>query len=305
MPLRTYRDAVVLITGGASGIGRALAEELGRRGASVVIVDLQSELGARVADEIRTAGGNAKAVALDVRDAPAFERVVQGVFADEGRIDYFFNNAGTGSIGEVLNLSPEDWELVVGVNLGGVLNGIRAVYPRMVKQGFGHIVNTASVAGLGPTPLMVPYATTKHALVGLSKSLRVEAETHGVFVSVLCPGVVRTPLLTGGALMRKPPGWRDDRILSLWEKLRPVEPAPFANQVLDAVAKNRRVIVLPRHAAVISALLRTFPALEDWLARRALKSLLADAPELAGEPKDELTPLERSASPRESASSRN
>jgi NAD(P)-dependent dehydrogenase (short-subunit alcohol dehydrogenase family) len=281
MPIRAFQDAVALITGGASGIGRALAQDLARRGASVVLADLQTELAEQTASDIRASGGDASAVTLDVRDAGAFERVVDQVWRDHERIDYFFNNAGTGSIGEVLTLTAEDWDLVLGVNLHGVLNGIRAVYPRMAKQGFGHIINTASMAGLGPTPLLVPYATTKHAVVGLSKSLRPEAELHGVRVSVLCPGVVRTPLLTGGAFMRKPKGWREDRAMPLWEKLRPIEPEPFARDVLRAVAKNRGVIVLPWHAAFLTRLLAAFPGLQETIARAMLRRINREMPELS------------------------
>jgi NAD(P)-dependent dehydrogenase (short-subunit alcohol dehydrogenase family) len=271
-----FRGAVALITGGASGIGKALGQELARRGAKVVLADLQGELAEKSAGEIRAAGGDARAATLDVRDFGAFERVA----AECERIDYFFNNAGTGSIGEVLSLRAEDWDLVLGVNLMGVVNGIRVVYPRMAKRGSGHIVNTASVAGLGPAPFLVPYATTKHAVVGLSKSLRPEAERHGVRVSVLCPGVVRTPLLTGGAFMRKPPGWQDDKALSIWKKLRPVDPEPFAKGVLAAVAKNRAVIVLPWHAALLMRVLGAFPGLQQPLGRGMLKKLETDAPEL-------------------------
>lgn len=286
MGLRVFRDSVAVITGGASGIGRALGHELSRRGASVVLADLQGELAASEAEAIRRAGGKATATALDVREADALDALSERVRSEHGRVDFFFNNAGTGSIGEVLHLERDDWELVLGVNLMGVIRGIAAFYPLMVEQGFGHVVNTASIAGLGPAPLAVPYAATKHAVVGLSKSLRVEAARHGVRVSVLCPGVVRTPLLSGGVLVKKPEGYREGVVLGLWEKLRPVEPEPFARSVLDAVAKNRGVIVLPRHAAFVMRLLALFPALEEPLARRMLSDVHAAAPELfrRGEP---------------------
>jgi NAD(P)-dependent dehydrogenase (short-subunit alcohol dehydrogenase family) len=280
MALRLFRDSVAVITGGASGIGRALGHELAKRGARVVLADLQGELAGEEAAAIRRAGGGAVAVQLDVRDATAMDALAERLMAEHGRVDLVFNNAGTGSVGEVLHLEQEDWDLVLGVNLTGVINGIRAFYPRMAKQGFGHIVNTASVAGLGPAPLAAPYATTKHAVVGLSRTLRVEAARHGVRVSALCPGVVRTPLLSGGVLVKKPAGYREEAVLGLWEKLSPVEPEPFARSVLDAVARNRGFIVLPRRTAFVMRLLALFPALEEPLARRMLESVHAVAPEL-------------------------
>ncbi|MBC7174389.1 MAG: SDR family NAD(P)-dependent oxidoreductase, partial [Polyangiaceae bacterium] len=143
-----YVGAVALITGGASGIGRALCEALAERGAEVVVADRQAEEGEAVAAAIRAAGGNAYAATLDVRDADAFRAVAEGVVKSSGRIDLFFNNAGIGVAGEVERYSRRDWDEVVDVNLRGVIHGIDAVYPIMITQGRGHIVNTASMAGL-------------------------------------------------------------------------------------------------------------------------------------------------------------
>jgi NAD(P)-dependent dehydrogenase (short-subunit alcohol dehydrogenase family) len=244
--IRIFDGATAIVTGGASGIGRALAEELAKRGCGVVLADLQIELAEEVASEIRVSGGKAKAVKIDVADFPAMERIVQETVERTGRLDYIFNNAGIGMGGNVNHYGIEDWNQMIDVNLRGVINGIQAAYKIMVAQGFGHIINTASMAGLMPGPGSVAYTTTKHAVVGLSKSLRAEAAQMGVRVSVLCPGVIRTPILEGGGKYGKmlidiPP----EQMRRLWEKLKPMSPNIFAKKVLNSVAKNKAIIIAP------------------------------------------------------------
>ncbi len=196
--IRVFKDAVAIITGGASGIGRALAEELAQRGCEVVLADRQIELSEEVAANINASGGKAIATKLDVSYFPAFDQLVQETVNRAGRLDYIFNNAGIG-IGGSANLhSIEDWNQIIDVNLRGVVNGVQAAYKVMLAQGFGHIINTASLAGITPAPGAVAYATTKYAVVGLSTSLRAEAAPLGIRVSVFCPGYIRTPILDGG-----------------------------------------------------------------------------------------------------------
>jgi NAD(P)-dependent dehydrogenase (short-subunit alcohol dehydrogenase family) len=200
--IRSFHDAVAIVTGGASGIGAALGRELAHQGARVVLADRQLELASEVVATINGAGGKAEAVELDVRDAIAFDAVVALTIERHGRLDYLFNNAGIAIGGEMREYRLDDWRDVVDVNLMGVVHGVQASYGRMIAQGYGHIVNTASVAGLLPSPFMGSYTTTKHAVVGLSRALRAEAARYGVRVSTLCPGVIRTPILTGGRFGR-------------------------------------------------------------------------------------------------------
>jgi NAD(P)-dependent dehydrogenase (short-subunit alcohol dehydrogenase family) len=244
--IHIFDGAVAIVTGGASGIGRALAEELAKRGCEVVLIDLQIDLAEQVASAIRTAGGKASAVEIDVTDFPAMEQVVQETLRRTGRLDYMFNNAGIVIGGYVSQYGIDDWNQIIDVNLRGVINGIQAAYKRMLAQGFGHIINTASMAGLMPGPGNVAYTTTKHAVVGLSKSLRAEASQMGIRVSVLCPGAVQTPILEGGGKYGKmlidiPP----EQMRRLLKKLKPMLPNIFAQKVLNAVAKNRAIIVVP------------------------------------------------------------
>lgn len=260
---------VVLITGGASGIGRALGEALADRGARVVLADRQLDLAENVAADIRRNGRTAEAVALDVRDAAAFARVANDISARFGGIDMFFNNAGIAIGGPMENYELKDWNDVFDVNLAGVTNGIQAIYPLMIRQKRGHIINTASMAGLITNANLGSYAATKHAVVGLSKALRVEAKRHGVRVSVLCPGFVRTAILEGGEFGRmKVPGVPAEAVKAAVERIRPMDPATFAQKALRAIERNEPIIVLPSWYKALWLLERVSPraSLALWTA---------------------------------------
>jgi NAD(P)-dependent dehydrogenase (short-subunit alcohol dehydrogenase family) len=275
--LRTYAGAQVIITGGASGIGRALGEELARRGAEVVLADLQIDLAEQVAAGIRAAGGKATAANLDVTDFQAVASLVQEVADRAGRLDYLFNNAGIVVAGEAHHYELPDWDRVIDVNLRGVIHGVQAAYPLMRRQGFGHIVNTASVAGLIPVPGLLSYCTSKYAVVGLSTSLRIEAAEQGIRVSVLCPGAVETPIAGGGKfgkILDAPPPEIQRR---LWEESWPIPVERLARSALNAIARNRAVIVTPWWWKLAWWVYRYFPAASVALSRkryRASKELI-------------------------------
>jgi NAD(P)-dependent dehydrogenase (short-subunit alcohol dehydrogenase family) len=244
--LRTYHQAAAVVTGAASGIGRALAEELAGRGSEVILADLQLEAAEEIASTIRTDGGKAQAFRLDVSDAAAVVSLLQDTAERTGRLDYLFNNAGIGIGGPIGLHTLEDWDRIIGVNLRGVIHGVHAAYPIMLKQGFGHIINTASMAGLMPSPGTVAYAATKNAVVGLSISLRAEVARAGIRVSVLCPGVVRTPMLEGGGKYGKVyPSAFAEQQRKMMELLRPIPPNQFARKALDAIARNKVIVVVP------------------------------------------------------------
>jgi NAD(P)-dependent dehydrogenase (short-subunit alcohol dehydrogenase family) len=254
-----FSGKIAVVTGGASGIGRALGQALARRGATVVLADVDDAGAKDVAQEI-----GATSAGLDVRDADAFAALVAEVVDEHGRLDLLFNNAGIGVGGEVAELTLAHWDRVIDVNLRGVVHGVIAAYPVMIRQGSGHIVNTASVAGLIPAPLLTPYAATKHAVVGLSTSLRGEAATHGVRVSAVCPGIIDTPIwdkMTPEGLP-EPPSIRTQFEAAKSSLLRRAySPAALADDVLDGVARNRALIVAPTHARMAWRLYRLAPRL--------------------------------------------
>ncbi len=262
--IRTFDGATAIVTGAASGIGRGLTEELAKRGCEVVLADRQLEVADEVASKTCASGAKASAFKVDVTDFRALEKLVQKTVERTGRLDYIFNNAGIGIGGYVNHYGIEDWNQMLDVNLRGVINGVQAVYKVMVNQGFGHIVNTASMAGLTPSPGNVAYATTKYAVVGLSNSLRAEAAHLGVHVSVLCPGFVRTAILEGGGKYGKmlidlsPEQHR--QMWEMIEKFKPLSPNMFAKRALDSVAKNKAIIIVPAWWKLIWLLNRFFPS---------------------------------------------
>lgn len=257
----TLQGGVALVTGAASGIGRALSEGLANRGAEVVLADRQIGLAEEVASQIRKRGGRATACELDVRSSSDFEALARETRSRTGRIDYLFNNAGIGIGGEIRNYTIEDWDDVIDVNLRGITNGIQAIYPMMIEQGFGHIVNTASVAGLVVTGLLASYTATKHAVVALSKVLRAEAKAYGLRVSVVCPGVIRTPILLCGKYGRNKTGVSNEEVATRFERLWPMDANLFADRVIADVARNRAIIIHPRRWRILWYLERIAPVL--------------------------------------------
>lgn len=232
-------DKIAIVTGGGSGIGEAVSQELARRGATVVVADINSGDASRVAEAIRRSGGRAEARQVDVSSEDAVRQMVEETAASHGRLDYLFNNAGIGIGGDARDLTSEHWRRVLGVDLFGVIYGTLAAYPIMTRQGFGHIVNTSSAAGLLPGPFNAPYNTSKHAVVGLSLSLRIEAADLGVKVSVVCPGFVRTSIYQTAVTVNIPQDKARSRLPAM------MEPPRAAQVILDGVEKNQAVIVFP------------------------------------------------------------
>jgi NAD(P)-dependent dehydrogenase (short-subunit alcohol dehydrogenase family) len=275
--LRIYDGSVAVVTGAGSGIGKALSEALARRGSRVVLADIDADEAEAAARGIRERGGRALAKRLDVASWPEFDAVVRETVEREGRIDYVFNNAGIGVAGDAADHTIDAWERIIGVNLRGVIHGVQCAYPVMIRQGFGHVVNTASMAGLTVNPGMISYTTTKHAVVALSRVLRAEAEVHGVRVSVLCPGAIRTPLLQGGryGIFVGPVPEATARAASLefFERLRPMPAPAFAEKALDLIARNKGTIILPGWWRVAWWIERAAPELASYLARRQFERL--------------------------------
>src|SRR3954471_7231696 len=185
---------VAVVTGGASGIGRAVAERLAGEGMRLVIADVEEAALAETEKAFADKGAEVLAVRTDVSDGAAVDALRDQTLERFGAVHLIHNNAGVGSGGPIWTLTEADWAWVLGVNLWGVIHGIRAFVPLLVEQGEGHVVNTASMAGLISTPMMAPYNASKHAVVTISETLHYDLQLAGspVRVSVLCPGVVQT-----------------------------------------------------------------------------------------------------------------
>lgn len=263
---------VAIITGGASGIGKALAEEMAERGCCVVLADIDYELLENTASALRASGARVEHRRVDVRNPEQVEGLIHGAFRELGRIDYLFNNAGINVLAELLDTSLEDWNRLIDVNLRGVVHGVHAAYPIMCDQGFGHIINTASVAGLAPTPAEGAYAATKHAVVGLSTALRIEAAAHGVKVSVVCPGAVDTPILYSSKHAKF-----DANAIAELSPEQPIPPRRAARLILRGVDRNRFFIVISKTANAFWRVYRLAPegslSIGKWVIKkiRAIK----------------------------------
>jgi len=261
------RGKVAVVTGSGSGIGRATAPLLAHHGAVVHVADLNAESAGKVVREIEAAGGTATAHALDVSDPDAVEAFAEKIFAAEGHVDVLHNNAGIGFGGTVESTTIEDWQRVIGVNLLGVAYGIQAFVPRMLRQGRpASVVNTASQAGLTPSPKMAPYCASKYGVVGLTESLNAELSKRGLHFSAICPGIIDTPIIATG-IMRGDVAEKQGKLTEFYDK-RGASPDEVAQAVLRAIEKHTLIVPVPRRQVTAPYLLhRISPQLFQPLAR--------------------------------------
>lgn len=266
-----FARKTAIITGGASGIGRALAEELCRRGALVTLADINASLLGETVGALAGRGYDVVGAPLDVTEFEAVKKVVEDTVRARGRLDYMFNNAGIVIAGETQDFSYSDWRRVIDTNLYGVVHGVMAVYPLMVEQGHGHIVNTASLAGLVPATGEISYTTSKYGVVGLSNALRAEAAHYGVKVSVVCPGFIRTPIYESCELI----GLDRDKMTELAPEGLP--PHKCARAILRGVERNRAIIVVTALARAFWIMQRLSPGLVRAVFSRGLMKPMREA----------------------------
>jgi len=247
---KKYTGKVAFVTGAASGMGLELTRQLAARGCTVVATDISSEaLQASVATLEHRDRVHCRV--LDVVDNERFRELLEETAQKHASLDYLFNNAGIAIFGETRDMQRHQWQRIVDINLWGVLNGTTAAYDIMLRQGSGHIVNTASGAGLVPVPMVTAYTMTKHAVVGLSTSLRAEAADLGVRVSVVCPGVINTSIFEHATGL----GFDIPAIRKTLPHVEmPVDKA--VKRILKGVDRNEGVMVFPVHANALVMLVR-------------------------------------------------
>lgn len=203
---------VALVTGGGNGIGQAVCLEFAKQGARVMVVDIDAGAAEKTAGAVRTAGGEAHFFQADVSQSSAVKAYVDYTLKTCGRIDAFFNNAGIeGIVSPLAEYDEDNWDRVIGVNLKGTFLGLRYVLPVMIEQKKGTVVNTASVAGTVGAPGMAAYSSSKHAIIGLTRTAAGEVGKHGVRVNAICPGPINTRMMD-----------------SLQQMINPAEPSAVA-----------------------------------------------------------------------------
>ena len=251
--MRLEPGQVAVVTGGASGIGRGMVDALAARGLIVVLADVEPEALDKAVSEVASTGATALGGVVDVRDPDAVDALAAQVIREFGRVDVLCNNAGVVTPrAPIWQQSFGDWQWTVQVNLIGVANGVRAFVPHLVEAGRGHVVNTASIAGLSTIPGggNGAYSATKHAVVGLSETLRLELSLVApeVGVTVLCPGPVPSrihdavrnrPADAGGATRFEDALPKPNFGLTL----EPVSAEAVAAQVLDAIESGREYVL--------------------------------------------------------------
>lgn len=254
--MRVESGQVAVVTGAARGLGRGLAGELVRRGASVVLADLQEEAAQEAARELAGEGAEVESAVVDVADPDAMHALARRVLDRFGRLDLVVNNAGVVPSGAkpMWEADLQEWRRTVDVNLFGVLHGVRAFVPHLVAAGRGHVINIASLAGLAGTPLTASYGATKHAVVALSEMLEAELAMKGlsIGVSVVCPGFVRTSMTEGMQDASAMQEWAEQmgtsgsELIGMIEETAKdmLEPDEAARRILEA-AESGALHVLP------------------------------------------------------------
>ena len=256
---------VAVVTGGGSGIGRAMAEAFAREGAAVVIADIDEAATAAVVGSVRARGGEALGIQTDVSELASVQALADTAFKTFGKVHILCNNAGVALWGGLESATHRDWQWVLGVNLWGVIHGIETFVPRMIAQREpGHIVNTASMAGLIASRGLGVYNTSKYAVVGLSETLAKDLRPHGLGVSVLCPMGVATQIR---ASARNRPARLANAAPRAEEPVelmgRTLDPAVVADMVVDAIRTNRLYVIT--HEEGLEALRRRHERLEQAL----------------------------------------
>ena len=263
--MESVEGKVAVVTGGASGIGLALARRFGQAGMRLVLGDVEGDVLEAAADGLRAEGHEVVAQRCDVSDAASVDALRDAAVAAHGTVHVVCNNAGVGGGGLLEDLTDNDWQWVLGVNLWGVIHGLRSFLPVLKEHDDGHVVNTASVAGLFAAPFMGPYTVSKYGVVAISETLFHELRLSGsdVGVSVLCPAWVRTRIHESARnrpdhLLDHAPDALGGDALSLLESVieSGMPPEEVADQVLQAIL-DRRFYVLTHDDSTAAVRART------------------------------------------------
>ena len=256
----------MLVTGAASGIGRETALAFARAGAPVLAVDIDEAGAQATAGDCARTGPPADAFRVDVADRQAMAELAEKVHAVHGPLEVLVNNAGVGMSGRFLDMEPADWDWILGINLMGVIHGCQVFGPAMVARGRGHVVNLASGLAYTTTANEGAYVTSKAAVLAFSRCLRADWFRHGVGVSVICPGIVNTPIISRARFRGTDPA-QVQRLTTVFRR-RNYPPSRVATAILGAIEHDRAVVTVSPEAKLGWALNRLLPiSVSDRLAR--------------------------------------
>ncbi len=233
-----YKDKISIVTGGNSGIGYALCEELLKRGAVVYMLGRNREKVEKAALKLSKYGNQIKTVIADVTVQEQVQKAIVYAMREKGRLDFLFNNAGVGGSKPFSFASIEDWKTIIDTNVWSVIYGVHTAVPIMLKQGSGHIINTSSFSGIFPGPYKSLYSLTKYAVTGLTESLKYEYLDKGLFFSTVCPGDVSS------SIWKKTIDGKVHEDLDIPEGVYPADKA--AKDILDGVSDQKGVIIIPK-----------------------------------------------------------
>jgi len=259
--MKTIRDKKALVTGAASGIGRAVALALAKEGADLYLVDIDGDKLAATADEARRMGRAVETRVCDLSDSKQITGAVDSLISTWGRLDILVNNAGTTYYGPTLKMTAEQWDHLLALNLLAPIQLVRELLPTLTAQGEAHIVNVSSIFGLVPMRKIAAYQTSKFGLVGFSAALRAEYNRCGCGVTALCPGFVRTAMIeeyvvAGREQHVRIPGWMCTSAETV------------ANQAIRAIRANKAIVVISFSARLIWWIARFSPRTLDWIVRQ-------------------------------------
>ena len=273
--MRSFQDRVGVVTGAASGIGRAVALALAERGADLAISDIDESGLEATADAVRVAGVKVVAEPLDVADRGAFEAHAVRVATDLGKVNLIVNNAGVAVSGQISELSLEDLEWLMGINYWGVVHGTQVFLPYLEASGEGHVVNISSVFGLIAVPGQAAYHSAKFAVRGFTECLRQELEIAGSCISATSvhPGGIRTNIVRNARVSGElPAGETRADLNEQFDRAARTTPERAAEVILKGVLRNKRRVLIGREAYAIDWMQRLFPAgyqrLLVWAAKR-------------------------------------
>lgn len=256
MGFEVFNNKIAVVTGGASGLGRGFCEQMAAAGATVICADIDMAGAEETVAKIEAKGGKASAAHVDVSDYNQVKALIEGAAETHGHIDYVFNNAGIAVGGPVEDIPIEDWEKILAINLHGVVYGTEVAYKIMAKQRSGHIVNTASLAGLIPSPMLVPYSTTKFAVVGLCEALQIEAGTNNVKVTALCPGFIESNIYDAASYSGGMEAEKAKAQIPIMVKTE-----KGVETLLKGVAAGKRIVTLPAYGHLLWRSYRFTPGL--------------------------------------------